>query len=243
MKDTLVFTVCQRPFYFREVLASWGEVRGIQDWRVIFMIEPTDQTQAQVAAIDAFRHPDKQLVFNHERLGVLVNPWEGFERAFSSGAEYVVIGEEDLVVSEDVLEFQSWAKREFQGRSEVFGVMSQMQGAFETDDSSAVALVQDFNPWVWGTWKDRWYSVLRDTWDKDYSSGGAADSGWDWNIAKRILPSRGGFMAVPGASRSQNIGQHLGVHALPEAFDGTQAKTFRSMRPRCEYGLVNADNR
>lgn len=44
------------------------------------MIEPTDQTQAQVAAIDAFRHPDKQLVFNHERLGVLVNP-EGFERS------------------------------------------------------------------------------------------------------------------------------------------------------------------
>lgn len=153
-----------------------------------------------------------------------------------------MIGEEDLVVSEDVLEFQSWAKREFQGRSEVFGVMSQMQGAFETDDPSAVALVQDFNPWVWGTWKDRRAPVLRYTWDKDYSSGGAADSGWDWNIAKRILPSRGGFMAVPGHHGVRTSVSTWGcMH--PEAFDGTQAKTFRSMRPRCEYGLVNADNR
>lgn len=243
MRDTVVFTVCRRPFYFREALASWGEVRGIQDWRLIFMVEPTEATHDQVKIIDAFRHPDKQVVFNRERLGVLVNPWEGLETSFSTGSQYTVLAEEDLVVSDDVLEFQAWARDEFRDAPEVYGVMSQMQGSFETDDPEAVALVQNFNPWVWGTWKDRWESVLRDTWDKDYSSGNPDGSraGWDWNIAQRVLPSWGGFMVVPGAARSQNTGQYLGVHAVPEDFEGTLAKTFRSHRPRCDYRL--ADNR
>jgi len=241
IKDTIVFTVCQRPWYLKEALASWGEVRGVQDWRLIFMVEPTHMTKDAAAVIEQFRHPDKQVVFNAERLGVLVNPWEGLEKSFKTGAEFTVLAEEDLIVSDDVLEYMTWAKNEFENVPEVFGAMCQLQGTFETPDPDVVALVQDFNPWIWGTWRNRWTGVLRDTWDKDYSTGNpdGSQAGWDWNIAKRILPRFDAKFVVTGASRSQNIGKHMGTHAQEQDFEGTQAKTFRNHRSGCYYRLTD----
>lgn len=238
IRDTIVFTVHMRPWYLREVLASWGEVRGIQDWRIIFKVEPSPLITEVTKVIDHFRHPDKQVVFNPEKLGVLVNPWDGLDTSFRTGAQFSVVAEEDLIVSDDVLEYLTWARDEFLDQPRVLGAMCQMQGMFESDDPSEVALVQDFNPWIWGTWTSRWKSVLRDTWDKDYSSGGATDGGWDWNIAKRLLPRFDMVMAVTGAARSQNIGKFLGTHASPDDFEGTQAKTFSNHRDPVQYRVV-----
>lgn len=242
IKDTIVFTVCQRPWYLREALASWGEARGVHDWRLIFMVEDTPMAKDAAKVIEDFHHPDKQVVFNPGRFGVLINPWEGMEKSFRTGAMFSVLAEEDLIVSDDVLEYMTWARAEFENDPAVLGAMCQLQGTFETTDPEQVMLVQDFNPWIWGTWRDRWFDVLRDTWDKDYSTGNpdGSQAGWDWNIAKRVLPRFDMQFAVTGAARSQNIGKHMGEHANPDDFEGTLAKTFRNHRPGCSYRL--ADN-
>ena len=93
---------------------------------------------------------------------------------------------------------------------------------------------------MWGTWRDRWEQVIRPRWDLECDSGGPADSGWDWNIATRIIPQGGYVCAVPDASRSQNIGRYGGWAADPADFPNTQAASFRAERAEVTYRLEEA---
>lgn len=233
--DTVVFTVCRRPWYLEKVLQSWSTVRGVQDWRLVFMIEPTERTRESVAVIDKFRHRNKQLVFNAAQLGVLVNPYEGLKKSFESGAVFTVLAEEDIVVSDDVLEFFVEARK--------FATMDTLAVCAHSTESEGAAqsvLVRSgkFSPWVWGTDIRMWTEYLEPTWDKDYSSGeGGAEAGWDWNIQKRVLPKMGGHVISPAASRSQNIGEFGGTHQIPADFPGTKVGSFQPSRKGCRYEL------
>lgn len=239
--NTVVFTVCQRPEYFARVLDSWRQVRGVQDWRLVFMVEPTDRVREQAGLIDAFRHPNKQLVFNTERLGVLVNPYEGLRKAFSTGAAFAALAEEDIVVSQDVLELFEAARRLATRKTvAVCAHSGDPEGADERE------LVADgrFSPWVWGTDVRVWHEVLEPSWDKDYGSGeGGVEAGWDWNLVKRVIPGMGGHVIRPSASRSQNIGQFGGAHQQPQDFAGSRARTFSQERPAGAYRFAGASVR
>ena len=88
-----------------------------------------------------------------------------------------------------------------------------------------MALVQNFNPWAWGTWKDRWESVLPGHQDKDHSSGNLMGhrAGGIGNHAQRVLLSWGGFLWWYRARRaSQEHRPVLGSDAVPEDFEGTE---------------------
>lgn len=236
-ENTVVITVCNRPFYMKEVLDAWQEVRGIENWRFIFMVEPTPNTQAQVSIIQSFRHPQKEIVFNPVLLGVLKNPWEGLNKSFSRGAGFTVLAEEDLVPSTDILEYFEWAKAEARNRTEVLAVCTRPYKS-ETDSPVREVFEQDrFHVHIWGTWKDRWDVLLRDTWDKNYSTGGPADSGWDWNIDSRLIPQYKKVCLFPAASRTQNMGKFMGVHQQPNDFESTLSPSFVRERPPTTYRL------
>lgn len=234
--NTVVFTVCQRPEYFSKVLDSWKAVRGLDQWRLIFMIEPTDRVREQTAIIDGLRHPNKQLIFNATRLGVLVNPFEGLSKAFDTGAHFTVLAEEDIIVSSDILEF-FWSAARY-ATWDTIAVCAHSK-AGEEADPYAIGRTDTFSPWVWGTDVRVWNELLKPTWDKDYSSGeGGVEAGWDWNIHKRVIPSVGGHVIAPHASRSDNIGQFGGVHQQPHEFSATRSRSFQQERPYLPYRFV-----
>lgn len=235
--DTIVFTVCSRPSYLEEALSSWSAARGIQNWRVVFMIEPTPATKRQAEVIENFRHPNKQLVFNSERLGVLVNPWAGLDKCFSSGAEFTILAEEDVIVSSDVLEYFDFAR----GCSDdsTLAICANNRSSLDESKVSEVCRLEKFDPLIWGTWSDQWHSVLRDTWDKDYSTGeGGHYAGWDHNINRRLIPQHSKHVLFPHQSRSDHIGEIAGTHCVPEFFPETQAPCFVLDRAPLDYVLV-----
>jgi len=111
----------------------------------------------------------------------------------------------------------------------------------EDADQDTVRLLPYFNPWCWGTWRDRWEKILEPEWDKDCASGGPADSGYDWNVQLRILPRHGMLCVVPDASRSQNIGALEGWASSPEIVARAQSRSFRRERePGERYRLLTS---
>lgn len=236
--DTIVFTVCSRPVYFEQALESWSAVRGVQDWRIIFMIEPTPASKRQADAIERFRHPNKQLIFNPDRLGVLVNPWTGLDKSFNSGAGFTVVAEEDVIVSSDVLEYMNFARE--CATDDTLAVCANNRGSLDNEKVSEVHRLEMFDPLIWGTWKEKWDTVLRDTWDKNYSTGDNGHlAGWDHNISLRLIPQHGYHVMFPHQSRSDHIGEIAGTHCVPAFFSQTQSPCFVADRPPVEYTLIS----
>lgn len=216
--NALFFTAYDRMDYLRQTLKSWESVRGIQDWDVTFRIEPGPRQEEARHQFETFAARvglvDYDLIINPERLGVLEHPYVGFNDLFQR-FNFVVRAEDDLLVSDDILEYFSWAADTYEHDIDVatINAFSKVSGQ---DDK--VFRQQRFNPWIWGTWKHIWDRLLEPTWDHDYSTFNGVpgvESGWDWNIDTRLL-ARNGYSAIyPENSRVQNIGL-WGIHGTPD---------------------------
>jgi hypothetical protein len=232
----LVFTATNRPYYLQPSIESWNAVRGLGTWDVEFFIEPTP-VQDQMRDV-AFQLNARSVVvgINKQRLGVLVNPWHAMETAFRGGAEFVILAEDDVAVSSDILEYFEWASEKYEDDPEILCVnaFSKMGGA-----PNFVMKSQQFSPLIWGTWRDRWYSTLRNSWDKDYSSGNpdGSEAGWDWNI-NRILQKNWEFVIKPQQSRSDHLGEWGGTHMTPDLYDDSRGADFVQIRGQEPYYLV-----
>lgn len=232
-----MFTAYHRTRYWAPVLESWQAVRGLHDWTPTVYLEPSSQ-QDTMRALAADANIDVRL--NPHRRGVLSNPWHAVDSAFSDGADFVVLAEDDVLVSEDILEYFTWASTTLD-RSRILAVCAcSMAPTVDPADTRTVAPGDRFNPLVWGTWREHWFDVLGDTWDHDYSTGtpNAPQSGWDWNINLRVMPGRW-QVAAPLASRSTHIGQYNGTHMHPVAFPASQSPTFAAHHPPGPYRWVS----
>lgn len=231
----VVMTLWRRPGYTRKALQSWMTVRGVRELgSFTAYIDPSDR-QAEVAELCETAGID--VMMNPERYGVSMNPEFSMKRGFESGAKFVIIADDDMLVSEDVLEYFRWAATEFEIRSSVAAVCAHTPEPTAADrPEDEVELLPRYRCWVWGTWKDGWEGIFQPNWDRDYSSGEPA--GYDWNFDLRVIPRLEKTCVFPAASRTQNIGRFEGVHASPGEFAKTVNPSFREKREPVEYRLV-----
>jgi hypothetical protein len=249
-------TACSRPAYLQQTLTSWANVDGVTSGLSAFAVA-LGQSPKEFEQINLIRSiaPGAHIWLDSPDAarsnGMHRAIAEAATRAFTElDADFLILSEEDLTVSSDVLRYMAWAEEKFRGDKRVLAVCAHSPGGNGWDDGpcddegadqDTVRLLPYFAAWTWGTWKDRWFDHLLPAWDFECDSGGALDSGWDWNIATRILPKGDFLCAVPDASRSQNIGQHGGWAAKPEDFHLTQSKSFRDRRENPAYRLVEAE--
>lgn len=224
----LAFTVAGRCEYLRETLRCWLNTDLSLVTTVHFFIEPINGFEIN-EVIDAFaaRCPVPVIKhFNKEKLGVLRNPWHLFDHCFRiEGAKFVILGEDDFLVSPDVLNFLCSAEK----NAATMAVCAKWVGKGAGKNPSTWHRTTEFTGNIWGTWPDAWNKYLKETWDFDYSSGkeDGSPAGWDWNIQLRVIPKNGLHCIVPTASRSKHIGV-TGVHCTSEVFDDTVAWNFLS---------------
>lgn len=233
MKTELVFTAYNRPFYLNQVVDSWNAVRDLSLWDTHFYLEPSEVEEA-MTSIALNLNTTIDVSVNPERLGVLTNPWSALNSAFQRGADFVVLAEDDVVVSQDILEYFSWAAIEYQTGHNVLAVTAFSQ--LGEGKANQVILSDNFNPLIWGTWRNRWDEFLKDTWDKDYSTGkpDGSEAGWDWNI-NRIIANNNLKVVKPLHSRSDHIGELLGTHMTPDFYPESRGTNFSQIRGRNRY--------
>lgn len=262
MNMALALTAWKRPHYLARTLESWHAADGVSELaRVVVGVGRSDAYLDQLQLIREFRdrlsHAPVDILADstaatsspgmHRALGELGDAV--FNPVFGPAPEFVVFGEEDVIVSSDVLRYMAWASLRFASESRVLAVCAHSVGGQGWDahepasdqdaDQETARLRPYFNAWVWGTWRDRWNDVLAKTWDWECDSGGELDSGYDWNIATRVLPSIDGLCVVPDASRSQNIGRDDGVYCTAESFAYSRAASFMLRRDGVDYRLTD----
>ncbi|WP_157647195.1 hypothetical protein [Actinomycetospora chiangmaiensis] len=225
-----------RPGYLAETLHSWSAVRGLAAWPFHLVVEPGAELERCVAVAEDFERRrvarSVGIEVNPERRGVRANPHHALASAFATGADFVVLCEEDIVVADDVLECLTAVP----DTPDVLAAcaFSERQ-APQPDD---VLTDTGFSAWVWGTWADRWDRALRDDWfEAARAPWDGAGAGWDFGV-ERIAAARGMRFVGPLASRSDNIGRDGGVHALPEEFEESRAATFVPHRDPVAWRLA-----
>jgi hypothetical protein len=252
----VMVTACSRPQYFRRTLDSWAAARNISEVDSFTVALGRSAAKGEQAGlVDEF---SQKIGFNAWILedSPVAAASHGMHRAIAEAvsfvfagttAEFVVAGEEDVVVSDDVLEYMEWASRVFEGQPDVLAVCAHDMTGCGWDKPSPgnvdasprrVRLRHYFNPWVWGTWRDKWSGVLLPQWE--YCDPPRWGTGYDWNIATRIVPAGRFVCAVPDASRSQNIGEHGGVYSTPDIFTAQQTLSFREHREPVDYSMAGA---
>jgi len=225
----LAFTCADRPQYLKPTLDSWLKTDLSIVSAVHFFIEPTDKRDECVAVIDEFTAKSPAPVikhFNKEKLGVLRNPWNLFNHCFRiEGAKYVILGEDDFLVSPDVLNFFEASKNSWYHKT--MAACAKWVGKNADNNPATWHRTTEFTGNIWMVDAGSWVKHLRDNWDFDYSSGAAdnSPSGWDWNIQLRVMPKNDLHCIVPTASRSKHIGIS-GVHCTEEVFKDTVAWNF-----------------
>lgn len=201
----VAFTVsCQRQRYLREAIDSWRAVRGSEDARFLFMMEPL--YTFPVAEFDGYLRrtfrPDQWSVGVTERpLGCLRNTQRAMEAALREGAGFGVVAEEDLAVADDVLEYFEWAREEYRRDKQVVAICAHTRSS-KLPDNAAVTRAPWFNPLVWGTWQDRWDEVIGPEW-------GAAEGNpesWDRKLMG-LCRDRKLESVFPAQSRSVHRGE------------------------------------
>lgn len=235
MNYQLVLMACDRPDYFRQVVDHWAGVRGLDDWNPWVSLEPSRVQEHMLALAHAAGFPAR---LNLHRHGVLHHPWVIMEDVFAGGADFCVIAEDDVLVSDDILEYYEWAAKRFVDEHVLAVNSAIFYETVASTDLNRVVVHDQFTPMCWGTWASRWRSVLRDTWDHDYSSGTPQhpQSGWDWNINLRVIPQGVWQVVSPVASRSDHIGAR-GVHTTVVSFPGSRSATFARHRQPGEFHL------
>lgn len=237
MKKAIMLTVFDRTEYLSEVLKSWSDVRATEGWEFFISIDGGVDPTPVLEIINEYIEDIPINVWEQEiNYGVLMHPYVVLNELFTEMEyDFVLRTEDDLVVSADILEYFNWASEEFQNDSNVSTVHAFSDR--EQGIPSHVSKKQSFNPWVFGTWSDRW-NFLKDNWDYDYSTNSGQElvqSGFDWNFNLRVYPEHGLYGVFPEASRVLNIGA-WGVHGTPENL--TKSPTFSILRPKTTYKLI-----
>lgn len=230
-----------RPGYLTETLDSWSAVRGLAQWSFRFVLEPGREERGCRAVVEEFSRRrvarDVHLEVNDERRGVLANPHHALAGAFATGAGFVVLAEEDIVVADDVCEFLAAQPDD----PEVLALCA--FSALVAPQPADVVADAPFSPWVWGTWADRWHDLLGPRWfDAARAPHGEGGNGFDFGIV-RLQEAAGLRVLGPLASRSDNIGREGGVHALPEEFEETRATTFAAHRDPVRWRVAGRASR
>jgi hypothetical protein len=257
---TLLITACKRPDYLRMTLSSWAQAPGISRLHaVVIALGRSHRWDDMLAVIreaepalgreidvipdsEAARHSPGM----HRALG------EGIDGAFGDvgASDYVICGEEDVIVSTDVLAYFGWAQHWYTER--VLCVLAHNRGGAGWDGLAApredqdasqqyVRLLPYFNPWVWMVSRGIWRTVMKPVWDWDCDSGGDQDSGYDWNL-QRLTQVGGWRNLVPDAARSQTIGIQGGWASTPEIFPLQQSHSFLLTRENPQYRLRLGDD-
>jgi hypothetical protein len=210
VSPVVAFTVNDRPGYLAETLESWSRVRGIEKAHLIFRAEPGHPGVLAVCRDVSFA-AEVTVTINPRRLGPGGNPWRAIEAGFATGTGYVILAEDDTPVSDDILEYLDWARREYAADPSVL-VACAFQHHRRPGGPAGALLLPCFYSQVFGVWRDRWETELRDDWDFDYRY-----RGYDWNLRDRFMQARDFRAVFPCESRSQVSGEHGGTHLHPGA--------------------------
>lgn len=215
-----------RPSHTSELLDSLHNCIGIEDYFVIFCVEPGCDEVINLIQRDTSLN--KKIVINDKLLGLWVNKKHALEQGFAC-SDYVIHLEDDLLLSRDALKFFEWCNATFKTQQAIFSATAFSNQTPESSFrrnlcphcSSQCGYYQvrrrrdGPSPLAWATWKDRWLEY-KDEW-----------SGEDVRLH---VCRKDRFEVFPVLSRATHTGIDNGIFHQPLGLSGG-VNTTLSTRP------------
>ena len=264
--DCLITIIAyNRPDYLAEVLRSLDVQPTISMYSVLFFVDPTPDGDSAVftlasnwAETHRSRGGTASVVMNDKRLGCHSNKAQAVRAGFSKSG-FVILVEDDTPLASDALAFLEWAKFMYASDTQVFTVSAygdSGHGADETVPAEfhfAAGRRSHYTPWVWGMWRDRYESAVRDHWhgrdaEMNFKFTGIRPDPQAEDVTQVLVDIRAGrhsglrgtrFEVFPILSRSNNIGVLNSSHA----HFGWDAKALKSTQFMHQWGdTANRDS-
>jgi len=147
-----------------------------------------------------------------KKRGCNYNVKEALEFAWQDNPDFVLMIEDDIIISDDALMYIEWAAEKYKDDSSVrtIGLWKSKNGwNFDAPLTRSLTFRVDeqnwFTCWGWGTWKDRWEEMFA-TWTTGDDSH---DTSWDVVLYSHLGNRK---EVVPAISRAYNCGDFNGTH-------------------------------
>ena len=214
MKINIAISAYNRPEYSRRSLAAIMGAKGYspEKYAIYCSIDCDEngQTNDEVFALYArygFTHS-----ITTKKLGCNYNVKRALEIAWRDNPDFVLLIEDDVIISEDALLYVEWGAEKYKNDHSfrTIGLWKSKDGwDFNKPLTKSILFRIDeqnwFTCWGWGTWKDRWEEMLA-TWTTGNDSH---NTSWDVVLYSHLGNRK---EAVPAISRAYNCGELNGTH-------------------------------
>lgn len=192
-----------RPDYLEQTLAGLRSCEGIEECRVVVLIDPSEYSTRSVGI--AARYGCEYGEFA-KRAGCNQAIRSAFAYGFEQmNSDFHLHFEDDTVPTRDCLRWFAWARDRYRDDPAVMNVSGYQR--ISNGCLGECGLRRWFTPWGWGTWADRWGGLAH---------GWVRDDATSWDVVVNHAVRAGRYEAFPTVSRIQNIGAERGTH-VPNA--------------------------
>lgn len=214
MKINIAISAYNRPEYSRRSLASIIGAKGFSPdkYQIYCSIDCDDDgnINQEVYSIYASYSGPLTLSTAPIKLGCNYNVKSVLELAWEDKPDFVLMIEDDIIISDDALKYIEWAAEKYKDDPSVrtvglWGHDSQPSLPIPQKDYGKAMRQNYFTCWGWGTWRDRWNEM-----NKNWTTGDDShDTSWDVIVSSHLGDR---VEVLPAISRAYNCGEHGGTH-------------------------------
>jgi hypothetical protein len=210
MKINIAISAYNRPEYSRRSLAAIIGAVGYspEKYNIFCAIDCNEngKTNDEIFSIYA----PYSISMATKKRGCNYNVKEALEFAWQDNPDFVLLIEDDVIISDDALLYIEWAAEKYKDDPSVhtiglWGHDRQLSLPLSEKDHSKVMRKNYFSCWGWGTWKDRWEEM-----EKKWTTGGDhKETSWDTIVSSHLKETD---EILPVISRAYNCGEQGGTH-------------------------------
>lgn len=214
MKINIAISAYNRPEYSRRSLAAIIGAKGFspEKYSIYCSIDCDANGEINPEVYNVYASYKGPLTLEKApiKLGCNYNVKAALELAWEDNPDFVLMIEDDIIISDDGLEYIEWAAERYKQDTSVrtiglWGHNNQPSLPLSSNDYGKAMRQNYFTCWGWGTWKDRWEEMLA----KWTTGDDSHDTSWDVIVSSHL----GERMEIlPAISRAYNCGEHGGTH-------------------------------
>jgi hypothetical protein len=214
MKINIAISAYNRPEYSRRSLAAILGAKGYsrKKYNIFCSIDCDENGEINEDVYSVYSSIEYPMSIraSMEKLGCNKNVRSALDIAWEDNPDFVLMIEDDVVISDDALQYIEWAAEKYKNDQSVrtiglWGYENKPEVPVSLKNAGKVKRQNFFTCWGWGTWSDRW-SEIKENWTTGNDSH---DTSWDvvmsQNLGDRVE-------ILPAISRAYNCGDDFGTH-------------------------------
>lgn len=214
MKINIAISAYNRPEYSQRSLASIFGAKGfsLDKYNIFCAIDCHEDGSHNPMVRGVYESFGISPFIAKEKHGCNYTVKKALDLAWEDKPDFVLMLEDDIIISDDALLYIEWAAEKYQSDDSVrtIGLWKSKDGwDFDKPLTKSTIFRADeqvwFTCWGWGTWRDRWQE-MSDTWTTGSDSH---DTSWDVVLYSHL---NGRKEVVPAISRAYNCGEFGGTH-------------------------------